>query len=151
MKGNLERELNRLNEELKNTVNSRKNRLKTHKQGDSAPSDGAPNLQIETREMETQRESNRDQLISRRQHIITSSRSTELFSAAEQQDREKTSEILTDFHATAQAFGEIQQQALKLIDRYTTAYAELEKNKDITKTAINEFGEKKTKTRRRTT
>ena len=149
MAGELEREIYRLNGEIEKHDQFEKTQIeelqRASKQRDTASSEGTPSLQIETKEMETQRESNKEQLISRRKNITTFLRATELYSAAEQKDREKAAEILEDLHTTALALGETKTKALKLIDRYNAAYTEIEKTREVTKNATNQFEENPTK------
>ena len=101
----------------------------------------APSLLIETTDMEAQRESNKKLLISRRKDITTFLRTTEQYSAAEQRDQEKTTEILVDLHTTTLALGETKSKALKLIDKYDIVCTEIEKIRETTKNTAKQLEE----------
>ena len=82
MAGELGKELGRLNREIEKHNQFEKTQIealqRASKQRDTVSSEGTPSLQIETREMETKRESNKAQPISRRKDITTFLRATEL-------------------------------------------------------------------------
>ena len=73
--------------------------------GGAASSERTPKMRIETTEMETQRERNKEQLITRRRDVTAFLRASEVFNAAENKGRETSEEILADFHTLAVTLG----------------------------------------------
>ena len=107
-------------------------------QGGSASSERTPKMKIETPEMETQRERNKEQLNTRRKDVTAFLRATEVFNAAENKDRGKAEEILADFHTLAVTLGGYKTKALALMDNYNLAFAELEKTVKVARDAVEQ-------------
>ena len=124
------KETKRLDEELDKHSNFEEEQVKKHEQGVG---------QCETSEMEAKRDANLEQLTLRKQLVETLTKNTGLFVILEKRDRDKATDIMTDFQATAQQYEALHKQTQMLGEKYNKVHSELDKTKDVTKLTVSNF------------